>query len=308
MLIISITNACNFHCKTCLREHPNDIGHISLEIVEKALQEYKKLNAEPVIGITGGEPCLHPDFEKIVEIIVQNGFYFRFVSNGSLLDKYKFIAEKYKKNAKLAAFSLDSSDKEIHNEVRDHGSFEKVKETIRYFSLEGIHTRVNSCLNRINIHQIEEIIVLAKELGAKEIYFMSAIKTLLNSKIVFTDVEKQRHKNYIYQLGRKHDFKVHVLSSLGNKSGIEFCPALNLEAIQVNQKGEVSFCCDIIGAGASVGSLENNSFGELYSKCLDLSCDLKKTRVKLLESGVVMEGFNTCEFCNLFLSRYIKNT
>jgi len=76
--------------------------------------------------------------------------------------------------------------------------------------------------------------------------------------------------------------------------------------MQVNQKGEVSFCCDNIGAGAIVGSLKDNSFGELYSRCLDLSCELKKIRVELLESNVVMEGLNTCEFCSKFLKRHIE--
>ena len=306
MLVFSITNACNFHCKTCLREHPRNIGHISLEIVEKVLQEYKKLNSEPLVAITGGEPCLHPEFEKVVEIITRNGFSFRFVSNGFFLDRYKFIVEKYKKNANCAAFSLDGSSQEIHDEVRNPGSFEKVREAIQYFSSAGVYTRVMSCLNRINVHQIGEIISLAKELGARDAYFMSAIRTSLNGEIVFSDAEKERHKNYIYQLGKKHDFTVYACSSFGKKKGVEFCPALNLEAMQVNQKGEVSFCCDNIGAGAIVGSLKDNSFGELYSRCLDLSCELKKIRVELLESNVVMEGLNTCEFCSKFLKRHIE--
>ena len=305
MLALSITSSCNFHCKTCLREYPIQGNHIPVDLLEKALKEARKLQIGRV-AITGGEPCLHPEFEKIVETIVKNGFLFGLVSNGSMPEKYEFLIEKYGDRILYISFSLDGATEDIHDYIRQPGSFTKVLDSVKFFSSRGIPTGVGVCLNKVNMHQIESIFQLAKNLGAQRIFFMGTIKTSHNGNIILSDEERKMCRSRIAALDKKHNIFIKTTSSLGSRGGVEFCLALNLDGITINPKGEVSFCCDNVGDGAIVGSLKNHSFYELYSKCLDLSCQLKKKRVEMLKAGKTMEGFNTCEFCNTFLEKCIK--
>ncbi len=305
MLVLNITSACNFRCQTCLREHPDETNHLSVNLLDKALADAGRLGIRE-IAVTGGEPCLHPEFEKIVETIVKNGFPFGVVSNGSFREKYEFLVEKHKDKILYMTFSLDGATEEIQSQLRQPGSFSKVCDSIRFFSSCGLRVHLAACLNKINKHQIEQFIQLAKELGARVAFFMSATKTSFNEDILLDDREKKMYRFQAYELGKKHSVRVKTASSLGGQAGIEFCRALNLSGIEINPKGEISFCCDNIGDGAVVGSLKDHTFFELYSKCLDLSHWLKKKRVEMLEAGEIMEGFNTCEFCNTLLASYIK--
>jgi hypothetical protein len=90
---IDITNACDLTCSNCTRF----IGHhrkpymMELDFVEKAL---KSLHDFPnIVGIMGGEPTLHPEFEEICRLVQKHvprekrGLW----TDGAKWDKYKQI-------------------------------------------------------------------------------------------------------------------------------------------------------------------------------------------------------------------------
>ncbi|MEI6223052.1 MAG: radical SAM protein, partial [bacterium] len=66
---IEVTNACTHLCANCTR----CVGHhkkpfmMSLDVVERAIQS---LEGYPgTVGIMGGEPTLHPQFEEICSLV-----------------------------------------------------------------------------------------------------------------------------------------------------------------------------------------------------------------------------------------------
>lgn len=276
-----------------------------VELVEKALAGAKKLKIAQV-SISGGEPCMHPEFEKIVEKIVEYGFSIGIVTNGSLPEKYSFLISRFKKNLSFVTLSLDGSTADVHDSIRQKGAFEKVINTAKYFSLEGVYISLSMCLNKKNVHQMEDFIILAKKVGAKRISFLGMIVTAYNEKLALSEKEKDRCRGEILKLCRKHYMPVKITNMFSLNSGVEFCHGLNLSALQINPLGEVAFCCDNTRYGAVVGSLKDSSFEELYSRCLDLSCYLKKKRVEMMAAGNDKKDFNSCEFCNRMLKDYIK--
>lgn len=93
---ILVTNYCEHKCADCSECVPHIPKerqfNISLETFEKALQSLEGFNAQ--IGLFGGNPLLHPEFEKLIEI------YKKYVylkcrreiwcsRGGSLWDKYE---------------------------------------------------------------------------------------------------------------------------------------------------------------------------------------------------------------------------
>ena len=70
VVVIDITNVCNLSCSNCTRfcgHYPKDkLYFMDPNYFEKALLSLEGFDG--VIGLIGGEPTLHPEFEKLCEI------------------------------------------------------------------------------------------------------------------------------------------------------------------------------------------------------------------------------------------------
>lgn len=301
---LHITNKCNFSCKTCLREYKRGTD-LDLNIIRKVIPEIKKLNCRH-ISITGGEPILHSRFDEILEIIASAEINFNAVSNGFLWEKYLPLMKKHKNHLTHMSFSIDGSMADIHDSIRKNGSFKKVLEGIKNFKKEGIEVVIATCLNKINKDDQENIISLVRKLGVSRHIFTTALETDFNKNIVLSEEERRDCLDGIRISQKASPVGLRACASLIKSDSVSFCNELNLNGLMVNPHGELAFCCDTIRDGAVLGSLEKESFLDLYLKALDMANDIKKARAKILHSGNIPIEFYDCRFCNKFLSRYIK--
>lgn len=83
--MIEVLEKCNLHCKGCgrVREY-NSVKDKRLN-VDQTIDAAHESGA-PVISISGGEPLLHPEIDKIVTKLIDNGFYIYLCTNGLLLE------------------------------------------------------------------------------------------------------------------------------------------------------------------------------------------------------------------------------
>lgn len=70
LTIVEVTDRCNLACPTCYANSaPNYGRHRTLEEIEKMFDTVVANEGEPdVVQISGGEPTVHPDFFKILDI------------------------------------------------------------------------------------------------------------------------------------------------------------------------------------------------------------------------------------------------
>lgn len=70
LTVLEITDRCNLSCPTCYANSaPNYGDHRTLAEVERMLDAVVKSETEPdVVQISGGEPTIHPDFWKIMDM------------------------------------------------------------------------------------------------------------------------------------------------------------------------------------------------------------------------------------------------
>lgn len=70
LTLIEVTDRCNLTCPTCYAESsPHHGRHRTLEEIEKMMDAIVKNEGEPdVVQISGGEPTVHPDFFKILDL------------------------------------------------------------------------------------------------------------------------------------------------------------------------------------------------------------------------------------------------
>ena len=92
---ILVTNCCNLSCAGCTQHcgQFNERFFITLDQFRKNVKVAVKLSHHP-IGLFGGEPCLHPEFQKILDIVNYEfpKNIFLLYTNGLLLNKFdKFL-------------------------------------------------------------------------------------------------------------------------------------------------------------------------------------------------------------------------
>jgi MoaA/NifB/PqqE/SkfB family radical SAM enzyme len=68
-IAIITTLKCDLKCEHCLRGYPKVRPDFPMELLDKLLSEVMPLGVCHV-GLTGGEPCLHPQFEQMVEKLI----------------------------------------------------------------------------------------------------------------------------------------------------------------------------------------------------------------------------------------------
>jgi len=105
---IELTDNCNLHCDYCYRnsEYKNPLSkYINFKGLKKFLLENKKKNLLE-IGVTGGEPTLHPEFIKIMKFLLKNFELVELVTNGTnfeiILDLLKNIGLEQKEKLNLS--------------------------------------------------------------------------------------------------------------------------------------------------------------------------------------------------------------
>ena len=68
--LVEVTDSCNLRCPVCYAASgPERLEHRSMALIEKMLDAVVRNEGRPdVVQISGGEPTLHPDFFKIIEM------------------------------------------------------------------------------------------------------------------------------------------------------------------------------------------------------------------------------------------------
>lgn len=134
-----ITNHCNFQCLMCktgvgtaLRER----GYMSEEIFMRVMKEVKEKNiALKFVG--QGEPLLHKDFIKFIQIAKENGIVCHLTTNGSMLDE-ELMQKIIELKLDSIKFSFQGVDAEGYETLRQKKDFEQLLNKIgKLYKMRG---------------------------------------------------------------------------------------------------------------------------------------------------------------------------
>ena len=152
-LRVSVTDRCNFRCVYCMPKEVFGRDHqflereqlLSFEEIARLAGIFKVLGIEK-IRLTGGEPLVRRDLERLVEMLARiPGLDLTLTTNGSLLAK-KAIALKAA-GLRRVTVSLDSLDNVVFKSMNDVGfPVERV--------LEGIDAAAAAGLKPIKVNMV----------------------------------------------------------------------------------------------------------------------------------------------------------
>ena len=170
IVTLEITNSCNLQCKHCCQNAKLSKGKldVSYDSLKAYIDKVLVLNPE-TIAITGGEPLIRPDFEKLVKYI-RNRYSKKLVlmTNGTLVTKEKseFISEYFDS----VEISLDGVDEETCSKVRGKGVYNHVVKAIGLLQKSGMNKITISMVEtKDNMKFEDSFFALNKKLGTKGI-------------------------------------------------------------------------------------------------------------------------------------------
>lgn len=128
-IIIQPTNEC--HLNSIYYKKPIETEYFGLKIFEKLLSQNSQLETPIKIIELGwsGEPLLHPEFKKIVEMLSQKNINHNIVTHGDLIkEKLAMLDDSVTKNTHFTIF-LDGSNEETIKKISGKDILKQVIES-----------------------------------------------------------------------------------------------------------------------------------------------------------------------------------
>ncbi len=121
--------------------------------------------SKPIFILSGGEPLFRPDIFDIAQYASRSGLIVALATNGTLIDAE--VAQNIKESGILrVSISFDGADARTHDIFRGEGAFDKAIDGMQHLAEVGVPCQINTTVARHNVHQMDETLAFAKELGS----------------------------------------------------------------------------------------------------------------------------------------------
>lgn len=162
-----LTPLCNLRCSMCyVRENRESLQcYGDVVPLKKWLELAKQMQNMGTLFLllTGGEPLLYPDFEKLYVELRKLGMIITLNSNGTLIEPEivnTFKSDKPRRiNITIYGTSNDTYNKLCHNSR----GFDLTIQGIERLRNAGIDVKLNGTLVPENVNEVQEMITLSKE-------------------------------------------------------------------------------------------------------------------------------------------------
>jgi radical SAM protein with 4Fe4S-binding SPASM domain len=256
------TTSCNLRCPECpsgLREFTRPTGMLKKDFFRETIDDiYKELLY--LVFYFQGEPYLNPDFLDMVKYAHDKGIYTATSSNAHYLTDAKAKATVESGLDRLI-ISIDGTTQDVYQQYRVGGKLDKVLEGAR--NIVKWKKELNSktpfvffqfLVVKPNEHQIEDIKLLAKEIGVDQVRFKTA---------QIYDYENDPN-NLLTSIDKYSRYRKNKSGKMEIKSGLQnHCWRL-WSANVITWDGLVVPCCFDKDATHQLGNLKSQSFKDTW--------------------------------------------
>ena len=264
MLYLYLSGRCNLNCRHCWinpefsGQEKKDAG-IDYNTLKRTLIEAKEIGLKSV-KLSGGEPFLYERILDLMRWLKENSIGITIETNGTLIGEEEAQVMKDSKVSHVA-IALDGSSAQIYESMRKvEGTFERAINGIKKVVEKGLNLQTIFSLWRGNEKDLENTVLLAKELGAEsfKINIVSNIsrgrsmeekgellplEEILNLRDFVTNLSKKLNLRICFDIPLAFIPIPQIEENLGR------CPIKNL--LGITGDGSVSIC----GIGTSVKEL-----------------------------------------------------
>jgi heme b synthase len=312
-----LTRSCNLlceHCRASALKGPYP-GELNSEECFRLIDQIHQIG-QPILILTGGEPLLREDIFEIAGYASKKGFRVVMGTNGTLIDSETARRMKEASVARIGV-GLDFPNAELQDQFRGHpGAFDAAIKGINNAREAGIGIQINATITRKNVDFLDEMLELAKNLGAVAFHPFMLVPTGRGKGLAEVELSPEEYEsilNWIYdkqqQLGDRVFFKptdaphyLRIVRQREKQSRSEAttednhydssCPAHQqshghgINSLSRGCLAGTGFCFishrgEVQGCGyldVVAGNIRDNTFAEVWNDS-QLFCDLRDLRL-----------------------------
>lgn len=165
---LELTPLCTMDCGMCYvrlsREEMEQKGRLRTAEEYIALAQEMARAGVLFLLLTGGEPLLFPDFQKLYTALKGMGFVLTVNTNGTLIDESwaDFFARHKPRRVNITLYG--SSEETYEKLCRCPGGYDKAVKAVRLLKERGVDVKINGSATRLNRQDMAEIYRIGREL------------------------------------------------------------------------------------------------------------------------------------------------
>jgi MoaA/NifB/PqqE/SkfB family radical SAM enzyme len=277
IMIFSITDRCNLHCKGCynqaLRSSPRE--ELNEERVRDLFAEAKQLGISFIV-LGGGEPLVR---KEILDITTDfREIIFLVFTNGLLIDE-EFVAKMKEQKNLVPVISLEGYKKDT-DERRGRGVYARLLKVIEKIGSKKVFWATSLTMTRSNFSEVtdESFIGELVDKGCKLIFFVeyNAIRKGTESWVL---TEEQRARVMDIRNSFRGKFSAMFIAIPGDEDEIGGCLSSGRGFIHVSAEGNVEPCPFIPYSNANLNdvSLREALQSDFLKKIRENNAQLSET-------------------------------
>lgn len=272
IICFEVTNRCNLdclHCNKIINTQP--VKDISVDLVDRVLTQAKPFNPR-IVALTGGEPTVHKDFERLVATVDRHDIDYTIATNGQNFRETHKVLVRHASRLTGITLSLEGASAESNDKVRGAGSFDRVLEAMDLSRRHGIRFGLQTVVSTANVDELGAIVALAAAQGADQLNFILMRPSPRNiEEGLLLDLEGAEGVEQRVAELKQATTSIKVDMTLGYYSPwpLFACRPLGLALIHVDYKGYLRFCPDVANyRGAGVTEDDNDVVADLNEQTL----------------------------------------
>lgn len=165
-LLAELTYACPLQCPYCSNpvDYAKYTDELGTEDWKRVLSQARQMGAVQ-LGFSGGEPLVRRDLPELVKHARNLGYYSNLITSGYGLTEEK-IAGLKTAGLDHIQVSIQASTEELNNLLAGTDSFRHKQQVAKLVKKHGYPMVLCVVIHRQNIHQMQQILEMATELGA----------------------------------------------------------------------------------------------------------------------------------------------
>jgi len=283
---IEPTTSCNLRCPECpsgLRSFTRPTGMLPEKLFMQTIDELADTLLY-LIFYFQGEPYLHPEFLDLVKYASKKGIYTATSTNAHYLTDIT-AKQTIESGLDRMIISIDGTTQEVYEQYRVGGNLNKVSEGTKKIvhwkkalKSKTPHIIFQFLVVKPNEHQIEDVKLMAKELGVDEVAFKTAqIYDYKNGSSLIPSIHK--YARYEQNSDGKYQIKNKLLDNCWKM----------WHSCVITWDGLVVPCCFDKDAEYRMGDLKNKTFKAVWQ-----SESYQKFRKSLTNARAEIEMCKNC--------------
>ncbi|MBW3572872.1 MAG: radical SAM protein [Gemmatimonadetes bacterium] len=266
----AVTEHCNLRCPHCIRDDVTTVRNLAYEVIERTVDEALEMFPTLAVSMTGGEPTLHPEWDRITGMLHARDLPYTFVTNGWHMRRMMPSLDRHPPAS--VRLSLSGATEQVHDDERGRGSFRRVLQAVALLTSRRIPPTLSLIVDRRSRHQLRTAADLAEALGCTRLHFILP-QPVPGSAARDSDLAPEAWagvRDEVFALRGEPGRRTHLQLDYGYPfDGAErTCDTFGGKRVYGDARGRLSVCCQLSEYGENeadvVADLNRVPFAEAW--------------------------------------------